>query len=531
MRFVASLLAALVTATTSQLVVASNATYRSSRVAVHIPFSLHDPNGEEHVQAEFGFTQSIGSISQYVFYTNSFLCDPLVNHTEGFPSGGFKRTFIMMADRGSQEADPCSFVTKARHAQQAGAAALVIADTRCPCSDQACLNEQDTDECEASTPALVNDGSGADVSIPSFLLYKNTADKIKKELKSDQSVLMELAWGLQRDYDSSGSKAEDENSLAHVWYHLWTTAHDPVMDIDTYANMRTVAVALQEQAHFSPRFSLIQGSQFQCTEQKDTDGPCDHLCTNHGRYCAIHARELSGHAIVTETLRRLCIWKHYGEVVKDSDDNWNYDKVDPVVWWDYVIYHRENCYGPHEYADEDCLAKAFKHAKVKKDLIDQCMADSGGLDDDNTNSLLENMITEQDRSGVVALPALQVHRQVLDHTSSYGLFESICRHFWTTNSASVPAMCETCGACPNVIGCLEKGKCVPFSKNEHEHKSSGSGSGDKKKSKGGHGWTVFWLLSIAAMGGGGYYYYKQQEEQNGREGGILNHYMQLGSEN
>jgi hypothetical protein len=284
----------------------------------------------------------------------------------------------------------------------------------------------------------------------------------------------------------------------------------------TYSNMRTVAVALQEQAHLSPRFSLIQGSQFQCNEQKDNDGPCDHLCTNHGRYCAIHARELSGHAIVTETLRRLCIWKHYGEAVKGSDDN----VVDPVVWWDYVIYHRTNCYGPHEYADEDCLAKAYKHAKIKKDLMDECMTDSGGLDDDNINTLLEDMITEQDRSGVVALPALQVHRQVLDHTSSYGLFESICRHFWTSNSASVPEMCETCGACPNVIGCLEKGKCVPFSKDEHEHHSSGNGDKKSKKSKGGHGWTVFWLLSIAAMGGGGWYYYKQQQEQNGREGEI-----------
>jgi hypothetical protein len=42
MRFVGSLLAVLVAATTNQLVVASNATYRSSRVAVHIPFSLHE---------------------------------------------------------------------------------------------------------------------------------------------------------------------------------------------------------------------------------------------------------------------------------------------------------------------------------------------------------------------------------------------------------------------------------------------------------------------------------------------------------
>jgi hypothetical protein len=42
----------------------------------------------------------------------------------------------------------------------------------------------------AKKSCVVNDGSGADVSIPSFSLYKNIADKIKKELKKDQSVLL-----------------------------------------------------------------------------------------------------------------------------------------------------------------------------------------------------------------------------------------------------------------------------------------------------------------------------------------------------
>lgn len=529
MRFVGSLLAVLVSATTSQLVVASdsNTTFSTSRVSVHIPFSLHNPNGEEHVQAEFGFLQSSGSIAQYLFYTDSDLCSPIVNQTQGFPTGGFQRTFIMMADRGPKAAEDCSSVTKARHAQQAGAAALVIADTVCVCSDQECNDDHRGETCESKIPVLVNDGSGADVSIPSFLLYRTMAEKIKKELKNDQSVLMELTWGLQKDYDSSGTD-DDESSgtIPYVWYHLWTTAHDPVLDIETYVNMRTVAVALKEQAHFAPRYSLIQGSRFQCTEQKDTNGPCDHLCTNHGRYCAIHARDLSGHAIVTETLRRLCIWKHYGEASQVNQDNKSYD---PAVWWDYVIYHRENCYGPKDYGDADCLAKAYKHAKVKREMIDQCMTDSGGLEDDETNSLLEEMINKQDQSGVVSLPALTVAKKVLDHTSSWGLFEDVCRHFWRSNAAKVPEACETCGACPNIIGCLEKGHCVAFGKDQHH--SSGSGSGKKEKKTGGHGWTWFFLLSTAAIGGGGYYYYKYREELGGRETGILNHYMQLGQDN
>jgi hypothetical protein len=489
MRVVGYLLAVI--AATGSVVASNNAT---SRVTVHIPFNLHTPGGEEHVQAEFGFQQSSGSISTYVYFIDRPLCHEIVfsNTTQIYPfhTGGLKYPFILLAD-GSN----CSAVAKARHAQLAGASALVIADEQCRCSDNNCTDKFGP-ECQPSDPVLVNDGSGSDVSIPSFLLFKAAAESVKEQLKKNQTVLMELTWGLKEDVESTSQP---------VYYHLWTTAHDPILDIETYVNLRTVAAAFKDTAHFSPRFSLLNGSRFQCNEEADTRGPCDHLCTNHGRYCAVHARELSGYAIVRESLRRLCIWNRYGDPPNNN----------PIVYWDYVIFHLENCYEPTQYADPGCLQKSFAHAKIDEKEIDQCMSDTGDLDEDVPNTLLDDMLVKQERSGVVSLPAITVNQKVLDHTSSYSLFETICMHFWLSGSPSVPDVCETCGSCPNKIECLEHGHCVPFS-----HKSAQQ----KKKHR---GWTrPFLFFFVLLIGGGVWYCYKQREEFHYRAG-LVTGYMQL----
>lgn len=522
--FAASVFALLATVHSST---GNNSSLTTSRVEVHIPFDLHRAEGSEHDLARFGFKHSSGSIATYVQYADSFLCDAVVNKTKGFPALPWPtRDFILLADRGGPSgSEPCSAVTKARNAQQAGASALVIADLHCRCDHKDCLDAFGDDAtCETGASGrefLVDDGSAADVSIPTFLLYKQDAKALKDELRKGQTSLMELTWGIPKVHDDAEKAAKP--SRPH--YHLWTSAHDPLLDIDTVYNMKTVALAMVDDAIFAPRYSVIDGTRFQCNEQRDTGGPCDHLCTNNGRYCSLHAKNLSGRPIVTETLRQLCIWNHYGAENTADDDKKR--TPDPKVWWDYVIYRLENCNTPSTYDTDDCLKKAFHHAKVDAKAVDDCMKDSGDIESDTTNTLLEGMLEKKKQSGVTSLPALTVNHEVLDHTSSWSLFEGICTHYWRVyDTVPLPKVCETCGMCPNKIGCLEQGHCVDFSKNSKHHiPSSGSGGGSKKS---GHGWTFFWLLVIGAGGGGGWYYYKQREDEL-RTGGILNDYVGLGS--
>jgi hypothetical protein len=477
----------------------------TSKVYVHIPFHLHNPSGFAHVQAEFGFQHTSGSIAEYVYYLDDHLCSPLAfNKTEGYPSHnqGLNPPFILLANAGT-----CSAVTKARHAQQVGASALIIADLHCNCDDKDCTKAFPKSECQEKDPKLVNDGSGNDISIPSFLMFKGITSQVKEKLVQNQPVLMELVWGLPKD-------ATKDASLA-LWYHLWTTAYDPLVDVLTYHNVRAVSKALKGHAKFTPRYSIIDGTRFKCVNGPQENGPCDHLCTNKGRYCTTHATNLSGHAIVKETLRRLCIWEHFA---KENED----------PWWEYVLYHKEHCSEPHYFANETCLTKALVHANVDSHTVEECMKDAGDTEADVANTLLDEMIQKQKQSSVVALPAITVNQDVLDHMSSWSLFESICRRYWDSK-VSTPEICVKCGACPNIVGCIEEGHCVGFHDKSDNENNAPTDKKENKRKKAYHGWRFFWFIVISCLCGLGYYQYKQQHGYGDRSGPFQG-YLQLSSD-
>jgi hypothetical protein len=329
-------------ALSSTLVVVSGA-HLSSRITIQIPFHLHDPHSLDHVQADFGVTKPVGSIAAYLYYAPHPICSEEFNRTDILPQHDLlqqQQPFILMALDGD-----CSAVMKARNAQRAGASALVIAQQHCRCSDKNCTSAFGPD-CRDEEPVLVDDGSAADVSIPSFLLYRTIATAIQAEVAKGQSVLLELTWGI-----STGTIDKP------VSYELWTDGHDDLVDYITYRHFQMVGSAFNDSvAQFAPRFQLIDGKRFKCNEQVQEDGPCDHLCTNHGRYCAIHATNLSGHAIVKETLRRLCIWQHA-----------------PANYWDYLLYHRLNCQDAHQFVGDECVSQALAHATIAAAQITECM--------------------------------------------------------------------------------------------------------------------------------------------------------------
>jgi hypothetical protein len=359
--------------------------------------------------------------------------------------------------------------------------------------------------CLDKEPAVVNDGSGNDISIPTFLIYKILAHNLQETLKKQQPVLLELQWGIQDKNNLEASKPD---------VHLWTMSYDPLVNLEFYVDFRTVIKAFQGHVNFAPRYSLIDGSRFSCGAQPDANAPCDHLCTNHGRYCTLHAKDLSGHAIVKETTRRLCIWKHY------SEDQ----------WFDYVIFHKERCSPPHKFADSACIDEALKAAKIDGGVLQSCMSDAGDMDKDVTNTLLDDEMRYHNRSGVVSLPAITVNGAVLTYTSARSLFDTLCTEYWISASPKIPQVCETCGACPNAVGCLEKGKCVDYS-DEQRHPDTGFKDENTKKSR--HGWKIFWsLVVVMILGAGGWYYYKTQYLGNGfaDRNALMSSYLQLSGE-
>lgn len=283
---------------------------------------------------------------------------------------------------------------------------------------------------------MADDGSGNDISIPSFLMFKQDADLVKAEMMANHAVRIEMSWSLPSPDD-------------RVEYELWTTPTDMISK-DFLNTFKEAAVALGSRAYFTPQMYIYDGLRSGC-QGLDGENECYNLCTNNGRYCATDPDNdldhgISGADVVQESLRRMCIWQHYGE-----DDGVG------AEWWDYVQEHMFRCHTEEFFSNKKCIKDAMDHAKVDSEKIEQCMSDSGGLEDDVQNNILEVQLLAKDKSGVVILPAMYVNRVSIRGSLEFPVvFKAICSGYM---SGTEPTVCETCANCPDPKECITNGFC------------------------------------------------------------------------
>lgn len=341
---------------------------------------------------------------------------------------------------------------------------------------------------------MADDGSGADISIPSFLMFKRDADAVKAELMSNRPVQIEMAWSLPTPDD-------------RVEYDLWTVPTDTISR-DFLKKFKTAAEALGDHAYFTPHMYIYDGVRSHC-QGNDGENFCYNLCTNNGRYCATDPDNdldhgISGADVVRESLRRLCIWNHYG--AEDGVGS---------VWWDYVAQFMERCSAADYFANEDCVKDAYKHAKVDGALVDSCMADSGGLEKNQKNNLLDNEIAAQASRGVVVVPTAFVNTAAIRGSLTVSnVFSAICAGYV---QGSVPSICTQCSQCADVVDCIKsKGACSA-------HRGDAAKGSVSK-----HTFFTSMLFVIAVFGGlGAWHYKKTKEDMRDQVRGILAEYMPL----
>jgi len=416
----------------------------SSRLQIHIPKSLFKENGYEHREALFGIPPYGGSITQNVYYADSDLCDPRVDTRGGVPtrpndeSGEqlpWPSPYILMVDRGG-----CTFVTKVRNAQRSGAAGVIIADNTCLCSaGDACVNKGF--DCEDREPIMADDGSGSDISIPSFLMFKEDADVIKDKLFDNSMVQIQMSWALPTPDD-------------RVEYSLWTTPTEAVSR-DFERQFQHAAVAYGEKAYFTPHMYIYDGRASGCVGA-DGEDECYNLCTNGGRYCATDPdndldQGISGADVVRESLRRICIWSIYGE--KDGVG---------VEWWDYVNEFMYRCANEGFFKDNGCIKEAYEVAGIQAKKVNTCMDEAGGLDSPEENALLEKELIAKDVAGVVILPAMFVNKVPIRGGLEFAtIFGAVCAGY---AAGTVPSICRECELCPDQFSCVQEGSCKSLTK-------------------------------------------------------------------
>jgi hypothetical protein len=286
-------------------------------------------------------------------------------------------------------------------------------------------------------PIMADDGSGADISIPSFLIFKEDADPIKQVLKNNTQVRVEMKFAVP----NPGSRVE---------WDLWTHPREQISR-QFLSEFKSAVAAIGKGASFTPHMYVYDGSAAGCVTNNG-DNQCYNLCTNNGRYCAVDPDDdfqkgLSGADIVTESLRSLCVWEEYGK-----DDGLG------IPWWNYVKEFMARCDNPQQadqFKSSDCIKLAMKIAGVDYEKVEACMKSSGGLSGNGTNSIFERQLQNKETQGVFLIPSVYVNSAPVRGELEFAtIFKAVCAGF---TSGTEPDICTKCSNCINEKQCVDQG--------------------------------------------------------------------------
>ena len=377
----------------------------------------------QHHGALFGRNPFGETIVKNMYYTKRSLCNGQIPDTPDYIK---QDGYFLLVDRGE-----CSFVEKVRNAQRDGATAVFIADDRCLCSvDDSCAPDAD-DVCEVIEPSMDDDGTGSDIDIPSMLLLKSDADRLRNEIISGTMIETSISFPV--------SKAVN----GRTEYMLFTTPDD--LSSHQFLNsFLEAALSFGERAVFKPRMLLTDGSEKGCRQYDESSQvPCKGYCTNYGRYCESRSfydqehYEDKGTKMIVESMRRACIWNIYG-------------KVDGVghQWWAYVQLWMLQCSFSHY--STSCAESIYSVSGVDKEELETCMENSGNFREDVLNTLTETSLFDATKYQVQFAPALVVNGAIINGALNFGnAMNAICSTF---EDSDKPEICGKWDICADASG-------------------------------------------------------------------------------
>ncbi|KAK9697141.1 hypothetical protein RND81_08G017600 [Saponaria officinalis] len=359
----------------------------------------------------FGIPQYGGTLAGTVVYPkdNRKGCKEFSDFSISFKKKpGALPTFVLL-DRGD-----CFFALKVWNAQQAGAAAVLVADD----VDEALITMDTPEEDSTSAKYIEN------ITIPSALIEKSFGQTLKKSINNGDMVNVNLDW---------------REAVPHpddrVEYELWTTSNDECgvkceMLMGFMKEFKGAGQILEKGGftQFTPHYIT-----WYCPQAFTISKQCKSQCINHGRYCAPDpeqdfSRGYEGKDVVVENLRQLCVFKVANETRK------------PWVWWDYVTDFQIRCPMKDKKYNKDCAEGVIKSLDLDLKKIEKCMGDPEA-DEDNPvlKEEQEAQIGKGSRGDVTILPTLVVNnRQYRGKLEKGAVLKAICSGFEETTE---PAVC------------------------------------------------------------------------------------------
>lgn len=343
---------------------------------------------------------------------------PVERHSKGCEPFGtsFKskssRPVFLLLDRGD-----CYFAKKVWHGQQAGAAAVLVADN----IDEPLLT--------MDTPEENHDSEGyiEKITIPSALVNRAFGLSLKIALEEGTEEVV-----IKMDWTESMPHPDDR-----VEYELWLNSNDECgtrcdEQINFVKNFKGHAQLLERggYAKFTPHYIT-----WYCPEAFLRSKQCKSQCINHGRYCAPDPDQdldtgYEGKDVVIENLRQLCVHK----VATDRNRPW--------VWWDYLTDIHLRCSMKLKNYSKKCADEVIESLGLPLDKVEKCMEPMGDPDADDVNSMLEAEQKQQvghgSRGDVTILPTLVInnvqYRGILWRSA---VLKAICAGFKETTEPPV----------------------------------------------------------------------------------------------
>ncbi|KAG7963785.1 hypothetical protein I3843_09G135000 [Carya illinoinensis] len=318
------------------------------------------------------------------------------------------RPNILLLDRGG-----CYFALKVWNGQQAGAAAVLVAD-----SVDEPLITMDSPEDNIDSDVYIEK-----IEIPSALIEKSFGESLKQGLKKKEDVIVRIDW---------------RESVPHpderVEYEFWTNSNDECgarcdEQMDFVRNFKGHAQILEKGGYtlFTPHYIT-----WYCPLAFIHSSQCKSQCINHGRYCAPDPEKdfgvgYQGKDVVLENLRQLCVHR----VAKESNRSW--------VWWDYVTDFHIRCSMKENRYSKDCAEYVIEALGLPIEKIRQCIGDpEANVENVVLRAEQELQVGRGSRGDVTILPTMVInnvqYRGKLERTA---VLKAICAGFKETTDPPV----------------------------------------------------------------------------------------------
>ena len=288
-------------------------------------------------------------------------------------------TKIVLVDRGE-----CSFVTKVRNGERAGASLVVVIDDRFE---------------NVTNVIMGDDGTGAGIRIPSMLIGKDSGQILKDFASVTDGATLSAEFNLQHPDD----KVEME-----LWYSSDNTlALDFIKEFDKYVH------ELQDYIDFVPRF--VTWACPMCTDEFKQEE-----CYGDGQYCAPnHAKSFTnnilGRDILMEDLREHCLHSSLKAQGKEA------------VWWDYMKYVHQECFG---FVSEECSKNGHKQIGRRWEDTVACTHSTFGAETFtymSGNNIMHNNAQHWQEYGTLYWPSVTINKSTFrGDITPENILEALC---------------------------------------------------------------------------------------------------------